>query len=407
MIVDSKNKKSKKTYGVLYVLSIIYLIIDYGRPQYIFPFIGVIRPALITTVLLFFYLLKNGLLFRFEERQIKLMWYFIVLLTAYIPFATNNYYAYNTALSQFLYMPFIISLTFCINNLSTLKKFINIFIFLMIYVAIFSLLNRGRGPGNYFLDENDLSLFINTWLPFCYFLYSSEMELKSKILYMGGFVIGISAVVVSFSRGGFVGLLTVTFFIWWNSKTKVYAFVLFLLACIILAYNVDEIYWTEMETVTDITENTASERLRSWGAAWRMFIDNPLGVGGNNFQVRFPEYQGDNFERGMWGRVAHSLWFTLIPELGVVGIYLYIALLIENLKQIFWLKNQKNESREKQYARSLGLAFLTSFAGFFASATFLSVLYYAHYWYLTGLIVAAVKIIKRSEVQDVYSKEPV
>lgn len=400
MIMDSNKNTTEKTYGALFTLVVIYLIFDYGRPQYIFPFIGMIRPSLITIVLLLLYLINNGLIFKIEHRQVKLMWLFVILLSVYIPFARNNYYAYSTALSQLLYMPFILSLTFCIVDLSALKKIVNIFISLMVYVAIFSLFNNGRGPGNYFLDENDLSLYLNMWLPFCYFLYSSEIELKYKILYMGGFIIGISAVVVSFSRGGFVGLITVGFFIWWNSKAKIYTFIILFITCIILVYSVDEGYWKEMGTVTDVNESTASERLNSWGAAWRMFLDNPFGVGGNNFQVRFPEYQGKEFSRGMWGRVAHSLWFTLIPEMGIVGIYLYLALLYENLKQIFWLKNQKDESEETKYSRALGLAFLTSFAGFFASATFLSVLYYAHYWYMNGLIVAAVKVVKKSKIQD-------
>jgi len=39
-------------------------------------------------------------------------------------------------------------------------------------------------------------------------------------------------------------------------------------------------------------------------------------------------------------------------------------------------------------------AFFASLAGFFVSATFLSVLYYSHYWYLTALIAATAKISK-------------
>ena len=63
---------------------------------------------------------------------------------------------------------------------------------------------------------------------------------------------------------------------------------------------------------------------------------------------------------------------------------------------IFFLKNLTalNEDEDSRYLQSFSLACLASLAGFFASATFLSVLYYAHYWYLTGMIVAAVCVAK-------------
>lgn len=382
-----------------FALTVIYIIFDYGRPQVVFPFIGLIRPLLILILLLSFNLIKSNFLSKTKSRQINLIWLIIGLLIVYVPFARNNYYAYKTALSQLLYMPFILSLVCCVNSFERLKKIVFIFVSVMIYVSLYSIMHSGKGPGNYFADENDLSLYINTWLPFCYFLYFTEKTFKKRIVYGAGLVFGILGVIISFSRGGFVGLLAMAGIVWWYSKKKAITLALFFAAVIILFLSVDSTYWTEMSTVTDTSEDTASERIMSWKTGWDMFLDNPFGVGGNNFQVRFPEYQKNRFSRGMWGRVAHSLWFTLIPELGLIGIYLYISLLIKNVKDIFLMKNQEiseNTSPEEiRYFNLLGASFLAALAGFFVSATFLSVLYYAHYWYLTGLIVAALKVMKK------------
>ena len=127
-----------------------------------------------------------------------------------------------------------------------------------------------------------------------------------------------------------------------------------------------------------------------------MFLDNPLGVGGNNFQVRFEEYQSGWFQRGMWGRVAHSLWFTLISELGIIGIIIYFRLLYYNLKDIFVLKKIKASSNDElRYLHYLSLAFITSFVGYFVSGTFLSVLYYPHYFYVTAMIVASRNLLEK------------
>ena len=273
---------------------------------------------------------------------------------------------------------------------------------IMVYVCIFSLFHHGQGSGNYFKDENDLSLYINTMLPFCYFLFLYEKNRMKKMAYGLSMLIGILAIVASFSRGGFIGLVCMAAVAWWFSPRKVVSLLIIATLASTMYFYGGQQYEKEMATSTDIQEGTARERIESWKSAWRMFLDNPLGVGGNNFQVRFPEYQTDYFKRGMWGRVAHSLWFTLIPELGIVGIYIYLSLLFYNLKDIFWLKNSRNKlknSRDGEYIYSLSLSFLASFAGYFASGTFLSVLYYPHYWYLTALLVAISRIVRNKAYQ--------
>jgi hypothetical protein len=83
------------------------------------------------------------------------------------------------------------------------------------------------------------------------------------------------------------------------------------------------------------------------------------------------------------------------PELGIFGILIYFVLINYNLKDLFFLKKIKVDNNpDLRYLHSLSLAFIASLAGFFASATFISVLYYAHYWYMTALIVATVRISK-------------
>jgi len=199
--------------------------------------------------------------------------------------------------------------------------------------------------------------------------------------------------VVSFSRGGFVGLVLMFFIVWLVSPRKMVSVVaILILGGVVYLYGGDK-YRHEMGTVTDTKESTAHARLMSWASAWDMFLDHPFGVGGNNFQVLFPEYQGNRFNRGMWGRVAHSLWFTLIPEVGVIGIVIYFRLLFYNLKDSFSLRTKKKElSDAERYLHAMGIACVAAMAGYFSAGSFISVLYYPHYWYLTAVIVAAAHI---------------
>lgn len=319
------------------------------------------------------------------------MWMFIALLAVYVPFADNNFWAYKTVRQQLLFMPFIISVMMCIRSYDRLKQLITIGIGLMIWISFYAITHNGHGPGNYFTDENDLCLYVNMWLPFCYFLFFHEKRIKARIFYAAGMGVGLLAIVFSFSRGGFIGLISVAACICVISKNKVKGLIILIVLAIGFFLIGDQNYWAEMSTVTNVEDATARARIESWKAGLRMFADNPLGVGGNNFQIRFDEYQGGWFKRGMWGRVAHSLWITLISETGVIGTFIYVMLLyinIADLNRVRKMRQSTPDDPKMAYVKALVPCFFASLAGYFASGTFLSVLYYAHYWYLTGIIVA-------------------
>lgn len=377
-------------------VTLLYLLVEYVRPQDLIPGLGLIRPAMLVMLVLIFFLIKHQKLVVMRAKQIRMIWYFIALLSLYIPFARNNYYAYATFTQMLKYMPFILSVLVCVDSIERLRSFMKFYVGVMVYVAVFALTHGGMGSGNYFADENDVSLYIDMVIPFCYFLFLIEQKKGTKLFYAVSLLIGLLTVVISFSRGGFVGLVLMFFIVWLVSPRKmVTVFAILILGSVVYLYGGDR-YRHEMGTVTDTKESTANARLMSWASAWDMFLDNPLGVGGNNFQVRFPEYQGNRFSRGMWGRVAHSLWFTLIPELGVVGIVIYFRLLFYNLRDSFALRSKRKDlSDDERYLSAMGIAFLASMAGYFSAGSFISVLYYPHYWYVTAIIVAATRLKAR------------
>jgi len=245
---------------------------------------------------------------------------------------------------------------------------------------------------------------MNMMLPFGVFLFVYERNTKIKLFYLIASLLCIASVIASFSRGGFVGLVVVAFVIWLTSSRKVLTLVVAgAMALVVLNLPITHTgtlvagstYWEEMTTIVGAEDPNKTGRVESWKAGWEMFKDHPLGVGPQNFPVWFVDYQPSYFgERNMWGRVAHSIWFTLLPEWGIPGILLYLSLLLANVRDIRYLKNlSTNGGHTHRYAYFLSLAFATSVAGFFASGTFISVLYYPHYWYVTAMIVATRKNI--------------
>ena len=396
--MEQKNTINDRTW---FFFTIFFVVLDYSR---LYQELGleVIRPLMLLNFVFIYFLLTKGKAFLFDIKQVKLIWMFIVLLFLLVLFALNNRAAFNTALSMLLYMPYMLSVINTVNTFKRIKVFVFFQILLLLYISIYAIIHDGYGPGNYFNDENDLSLYINIFLPFCFFLVLGEEKFFHKLVYIAALGLGLLSVVVSFSRGGFIGLLAVGATSWLLSKKKILSLVVITtLASILFVFGSDK-YWSEMGTLTDTGENTAKERLLTWGAAARMFSANPIGVGGNNFQVRFPEYQSDEHTRVMWGRVAHSLWFTLLPETGFIGVIIYLFLLYECIKDAINLSRiQLQDPTKTRYFNKLGICFLTAFAGYFASASFISVLYYAHYWYLIALLVATKKVYAKEKSCEV------
>jgi hypothetical protein len=84
-----------------------------------------------------------------------------------------------------------------------LRTILNYFVFGSTYDSSF----RGMGvEAGIFADPNDLALLFNTSVPLLlYFLF----ERKRKLISLAGLILVLTAVMLTYSRGGFVGLCAV------------------------------------------------------------------------------------------------------------------------------------------------------------------------------------------------------
>jgi|CXWL01.1.fsa_nt_gi O-antigen ligase len=383
-------------------LLFVYIFIEYGRPMDFIPGLQFVRPAMIVTILLMISWITSGSLHKVFDgsRQIKHVWCLILFMATLVPFSRNVHFAFDTTLSILQYMPFMLSFILYVNSFDRMKAFLRMWIVLLIFLSVKGILLRGKGGSSFLSDENDFSLLMNMMLPFAYFLFLSSRKQVERVVYLGATFLGVLSVIASSSRGGFVGLLVVAVVIWWFSPRKMATLLVAGVIAGVVFLTADAKYWQEIGTITDTSESTASARIDSWKAAWEMFKDNPWGVGPGNFPFNFQQYQqGTLFKRGMWGRAAHSLWFTLLSELGIVGVLIYVSLVRVNLQDVMFVRRAQLEKNEQaRVAYFLALAFLACLAGFFASGTFLSVLYYPHLYYVTAMIVATKKLVEQAEL---------
>lgn len=402
-----KKVKAEKILKGGFLLVVLYYFFEYLRVQdTLFSFLSPLKLPMLVTISLAIYLLKAKKLDKkkFKDPVLVAVCLLIIEMFMWVPFATNNFHAFQTSKSMGLTLVSMLATVVAVNSYERFAYFLKFLFLVVCLIAVWVLTHGGTGPGGFLQDENDAALVLITGLPLAGFCLANTEAKKTRFFIAAGFLLIISAVVATSSRGGFLGLVAVTSLILWYSRKRwrnIFLVIVFSLSAggIVLSV-LPEGYVDDMKTIENTNEGTANLRFLHWTTAMEIFKDNPIfGVGPDNYPWRSYEYfhlspyfvEGARFRAG---RQAHSLYFTLIPELGLVGISIFIFLIVKYFGRIRAFEKtfnnradeelDKNERITKSAIKSLKI----SMAGFLVSGAFISVLYYPVFWHLLAISVA-------------------
>jgi O-antigen ligase len=157
-------------------------------------------------------------------------------------------------------------------------------------------------------------------------------------------------------------------------------------------------YFDRLGTIQNYeADNSAMSRLQVWRAGMKMAVDYPLGVGGGNFSSAYGRYYIPDAEQNVmtykkrkW-MSAHSVYFKLLGEYGIIGVLWLLTLLVTNVRD-------NAASRERLTLQSLPdapaaewpLFINMSLVGYAVSGVFLGGLTYPYLYLLSGLTASAV-----------------
>jgi len=407
-------KKTAKTGGMALTILIAYFFFEYVRPQNsVSSIIGYFKiPMLLWLSLACIVLSCNKT--ALNEKRVVLMGLFVGLLALSVPFATNNFSAYKVTKGMALTLVSCFALVVIIQDKESLKKFINSWVIINIVVALVIIRNGGKGPGGFLADENDAGLLMVMALPFSWYLAQHPgISKKRKLFYWAGCILISVAVMVTASRGGLVGYVAVVgmMFLWSSKPAKnifmALAFGLFFGGIAVSLLPKD--YVDDMKTISDTEGGTAGLRFLHWTAASIMFTEHPiLGVGAGNYPWNSQDYlhRSPYFKEGARnrsGRQAHSLYFTLIPETGLVGIIIFFSLLKICYSQGQTIRRagtKKNKIKASPFMKLSITALLCSLVGYLSAGAFVSVLYYPVFWHLVALSVVISNVHQKCQFDE-------
>lgn len=404
---SAKVVSNKKENMFSFYIVALYLFLEFGRPQNLVPGLGSLRLPALTIVIIIISLLYTGRL-NLKDKQTRIFMLILSLMILHGPIAINNYWAfwvfYGMAINFIAYL----GISTFVDNEYKYDKFVNIYLYIFIYLSFYNFINLGRGVGGFLGDENDFCMVINMVFPFALYRVFTARNTSGKIYYISLSALFILANITTLSRGGFLGLAAVVGYCGVRSKNKMaLGAILVLLVMFVLAF-APESYWDEVRSIFGESGNpygTGAQRLYAWKLGWNMFLDNPiLGVGQGNYPWHVVDVENQLgvqwIQRSLGGRVAHSLYFTLLPELGLIGVILYGLLIRNFFKDVKYIKTISASygnvlsSFDSRNQLNNTLAFEASMIGFLVSSIFISTLYYPSLYILCAMLLAYKKILQ-------------
>jgi O-antigen ligase len=388
-------------------LLLFYLVLEYGRPQELLPFLQVLHLPAITIVLLAIWSVLFGK-FRLKDKQTTLIMFLLGLMVVHGPIAINNYWALMIFITMTMNFIVFLSLIRYVDNVEKFDKLVKIWLLIHVFLAIIGIVRTGRGIGGFLADENDFCMTMNMIIPFSFFI-SINTSGRKRLYYIVLTCLFLFVIILSKSRGGFVGIVATFTYCWLRTKRKILtAFIIGVLAVLAVVI-APPTYWNEVRSITEegAHEGTGEERFYTWKIGWHIFLDNPIiGVGQGNFPWVFKKYElevtGSEdafYGRSVAGRAAHSIYFTMLPELGILGTCFIFGMIyytfkdLKNMKAALFKKDYKVLKKLSDIHLSFVLALEGSLISYLVSGAFISTLYYPNLWILMGFIVSFKHIV--------------
>jgi probable O-glycosylation ligase (exosortase A-associated) len=191
-----------------------------------------------------------------------------------------------------------------------------------------------------FGDNNHLSLILLMALPIIYYLQHYAANRLARWGFLGALVLTLLAVMSTNSRAGLVGLFVVGVAVVLTTRRRWSALISVALSAVLLIQVAPEEWTSRMQTIQSADEDASfMGRVTAWKVSSAIAVAHPFAGGGFRALQSVPVWDQFKSEPGLLGFLdtpvlnrsgvaAHSIWFEVMGDLGFVGLFLFMALLV-------------------------------------------------------------------------------
>ena len=390
----------KRGHAFSFGLLFLFTLVLYARPAEFYPSAATKSLALVIGVitLMMFVItqltIDGALTARPTEVNLALL--FLLTASVSIPFAIDPLIAWGEFTNSFLRAILIfIVIVNVVRTPSRLKWMLALTVLTALVLSIQTMndyrlgLNvvegyraAGRGTG-LFGNTNDMALYLVTTLPISLAFCLGSKNALMKIIHAGCVAMMLFGIVLSYSRGAFLGVLVVAVFfalkIGKRSKFEILALlVVGGLAMIVLAPSgygdrLLSIFMPGLDP-NGSADSRRGELFRSIYVALRHPL---LGVGMGNYQENMSYH----------GLVTHNSYTQVASEMGMIALALYAMFIVTPSRRLGAIARQTFDAKKDSHFYYLALGLQASLIVFMVSSFFLSVAYAWNVYYLVGYAV--------------------
>jgi O-antigen ligase len=379
----------------------LYLVVEYVRPQQVFPALTGLAIGQITLLLALAAHVFIGKWFEFRSPATLLFLLFTAIIVA------SSMTAFSSAMSfaelRNVWASWIVIYFLIVNVVNTEKRF---FLFVSLWLLCHFYMSQGgvkqfaargfqfadwgiTGQPGWFANSGEFAIAMCMFVALSWHFYRAArpyLNRWKKVIVLAMPVTAILGVIGSSSRGAVLGLAGIG--VWSVLRTK--HRVRTMAGLCVLAATVWLILPPEQKARFSAIgeDNTSLTRITYWKAGLKMARDNPaLGIGYGNWMTVYSRYYWD---RTGVPQVSHNIFIQCMAELGYTGLVVFISLILATL----WINRQTRtlarSSRgppnefQIQMAYGLDAAMIT----YIVAGFFVTVLYYPFFWVNLALTVA-------------------
>jgi putative inorganic carbon (HCO3(-)) transporter len=254
----------------------------------------------------------------------------------------------------------------------------------------------GRG-GGIFGNSNDMALFLVTLVPIAIALLLSARNAVTKCMFGAISLMMMAAIVVTYSRGGFIGLMVALGFLAWRLGNQrrleiLGAGLVLMLGFLVLApggygLRLASIVIPSLDPVGS-ADARRGELTRSIYVALRHPL---LGIGMGNYAP----------EMSYHGLVTHNSYTQVAAEMGLAALCCYTMFIVSPLRKLAQIVRETFGARVNSRLYYLAVGLQAALLGYMVCSFFASVAYLWYVFYLVGYAVCLRRLYESETGKEV------
>jgi probable O-glycosylation ligase (exosortase A-associated) len=240
-----------------------------------------------------------------------------------------------------------------------------------------------------FGDNNQFALVLLLIVPLAYYLYRYSLRRWVALGFLGVAILTCLAIVATHSRGALIGMFVMGGLFVLLDRHKVRG-ALLLVAVAILVSSLAPAEWFErMDSINQAAEDASFlGRVASWKVSSAIALAHPVFGGGfravqsDEVWARFAnapslldfvDLPGGGHHLGV---AAHSIWFEVMGDMGLMGLTIFVMLLLTGLLNWRWLRRVAAGHRELVWVTDLANMLMVALVVYMVSGSLLSAAYF-------------------------------